>query len=53
MFLLLSFLITLLYFQCRVFSELSLATTIPVLTHFSCYHMASFNYDGKRARDVG
>ena len=53
MFLLLSLLLTLLCFQWRVFSELSSATTIPVLMHFSCYHMTSFNYDGKRARDVG
>ena len=53
MFLLLSLLLTLLCFQWRVFSELSSATTIPVLMHFSCYHMTSFNCDGKRARDVG
>ena len=36
----------------RVF-ELSLATTITVLKPVSCDHVTSFNYDGKKARDVG
>ena len=35
------------------FSELSLATAIMVLTPVSCYYMSSFNYGGKRTRDVG
>ena len=30
-----------------------LATTITVLTPVSCYYMASFNYGGKKAKDVG
>ena len=35
------------------FSKLSLATAIMVLTPVSCYYMTSFNYGGKKARDVG
>ena len=35
------------------FSKLSLVTTIMVLTPVSCYYMTSFNYGGKKARDVG
>ena len=35
------------------FSKLFLATTIMVLTPVSCYYMTSFNYGGKKARDVG
>ena len=42
-----------LYLQCCVFSELSLATTLTVLTPVSCFYMTSFNYGGKEARDVG
>ena len=34
-----------------VFSELSLATTITVLTPGSCYHMTSFNHSGEKATD--
>ena len=30
-----------------------LATTITVLTPVSCYYMTSFNYGGKKERDVG
>ena len=30
-----------------------LATTVTVLTPVSCYYMISFNYGGKKARDVG
>ena len=36
-----------------MFPELSLATSIKVLTPVSCYDMASFNYRGKEAKDVG
>ena len=36
-----------------MFTELFLATTITVLTPVSCYYMISFNYGGKKARDVG
>ena len=39
--------------QCYKIFELSLATTITVLKPVSCDHVISFNYDGKRARDVG
>ena len=35
------------------FSKLSSATAIMVLTPVSCYYMTSFNYGGKKARDVG
>ena len=35
------------------FSKLSLATAIMALTPVSCYYMTSFNYGGKKARDVG
>ena len=35
------------------FSKLSLATTMMALTPVSCYYMTSFNYGGKKARDVG
>ena len=34
-------------------SKLSLATAIMALTPVSCYYMTSFNYGGKKARDVG
>ena len=34
------------------FSKLSLATAIMALTPVPCYCMTSFNYGGKRARDV-
>ena len=34
-------------------SNLSLATAIMALTPVSCYYMTSFNYGGKKARDVG
>ena len=37
----------------RVFPESFLATTITALTPASCYYMTSFNYGGKKARDVG
>ena len=37
----------------HVFSELPLATTIALLTPISCYHVTSFDYGGKKARDVG
>ena len=33
--------------------ELSLATTMTVLKPVSCDHVTSFNYDGKKAMDVG
>ena len=33
-------------------SKLSLATAIMALTPVSCYYMTSFNYGGKKARDV-
>ena len=36
-----------------MFPESFLATTITVLTPVSCYYMTSFNYGGKKARDVG
>ena len=36
-----------------VFSELSLATTSTVVKPVSCYYITSFNYGGKKARDVG
>ena len=35
------------------FPKLPLATTIMTLTPVSCYYMTSFNYGGKKARDVG
>ena len=35
------------------FSKLSLGTAIMALTPVSCYYMTSFNYGGKKARDVG
>ena len=35
------------------FSKLFLETAIVALTHVSCYYMTSFNYGGKKARDVG
>ena len=35
------------------FSKLSLATAIMVLKPVSCYYMTSFDYGGKKARDVG
>ena len=38
---------------CHKFFELSLATTITVLKPVSCDHVTSFNYDDKKARDVG
>ena len=34
-------------------SKLSLATAIMALTPVSCYYVTSFNYGGKKARDVG
>ena len=40
------------YFQYRSFPSYPLATTIMVLIPVSCY-MTSFNYGGKKARDVG
>ena len=36
-----------------IFFEFSLATTITVLKSVACDHVTSFNYDGKKARDVG
>ena len=33
--------------------ELSLPTTITVMMSVSCDHVTSFNYDGKKATDVG
>ena len=36
-----------------IYIELSLATTITVLKPVSCDHVTSFNYDDKKARDVG
>ena len=53
MFLLFTFFFTLPYLQCRVFPELSIATTIAMLTPASCYSMTSFNYGSKSARDLG
>ena len=38
--------------KCHKFFELSLATTITVLTPVSCDHVTSFNYNDKKARDV-
>ena len=38
---------------CHKFFKLSLATTITVLKPVSCDHVTSFNYDDKKARDVG
>ena len=38
---------------CHKFFQLSLATTIRVLKPVSCDHLTSFNYDDKKARDVG
>ena len=38
---------------CCKFLELSLTTTIMVLKPVSCDNVTSFNYDGKKARDVG
>ena len=35
------------------FSKLSLANAIMALVPVSCYYMTSFNYAGKKARDVG
>ena len=35
------------------FSKLSLATTIMEVALVSYYYMTSFNYGGKKARDVG
>ena len=35
-----------------MFPELSLATTITMLMPISCYYVTSFNYGGKKARDV-
>ena len=34
-------------------SKLSLTTAIMALTSVSCYYLTSFNYGGKKARDVG
>ena len=34
-------------------SKLSLTTTIMALTCVLCYYLTSFNYGGKKARDVG
>ena len=48
-----TFFFTFLYISCRVFRESFLATTITLLTAVSCYYMTSFNYGGKKARDVG
>ena len=39
--------------NCHKFFELSLAISITVLTLVSCDHVTSFNYDDKKARDVG
>ena len=38
---------------CHKFFELSLATPITVLKPVSCDHVTSFNYDDKKARDIG
>ena len=38
---------------CHECCELSLATTITVFTFVSCDHVKSFNYDDRKARDVG
>ena len=38
---------------CHKFFELSLATTIMMLKPVSCDHVTSFDYDDKKARDVG
>ena len=35
------------------FSKLSLATAIMALTSALCYYLTSFNYGGKKARDIG
>ena len=34
------------------FSKLSLATAMMALTPISCYYMTSFNYGGKKGKDV-
>ena len=39
--------------SCCKFLELSSTTTIMVLKPVSCNNVTSFNYDGKKARDVG
>ena len=39
--------------SCHEFFELSLATTINLLTLVSCDQMTSINYDDKKPRDVG
>lgn len=38
---------------CHEIFELFLATTITALKPVSCDHVTSFNYDGKKTRDVG
>ena len=48
-----TFFFTFLYISCRVFRGSFLATTITLLTAVSCYYMTSFNYGGKKTRDVG
>ena len=40
------------YLQCNMFFELFLVTTITVLKTLTCYYMISFNFGGKKARDV-
>ena len=41
------------HFLVSEFFELSLATIITVLTPVSCSYVTSFNFDDKKARDVG
>ena len=36
-----------------MFPESLLGTTMTMLTPVLCYYMTSFNYGGKKARDVG
>ena len=36
-----------------MFYELSLVATITVSTPVSCYYVTSFNYGGKKARNIG
>ena len=39
-------------FKCPEVFELFSETNVTVLTNVSCDHVTSFNYDGKKAREV-
>ena len=47
-----TFCFTSFYLQCHVFSELLLATTVTMLKSVPCYYLTSFDYAGKKARDI-